>query len=57
MITLNNENYLTRSESAKILGISLMTLHRWVKDGKIKTYKMSSRKIFIKESELKEVIK
>lgn len=57
MLTLNNENYLTRLEAAKILGISMMTMHRWIKKGKIEIYKMSERKTFIKESKLKDIIK
>lgn len=52
MIIINNEKYLTKRESCEFLQISLMTLNRWIKDGKLKTYKMSSRKIFLKEINL-----
>lgn len=57
MIIINNEKYLTKRESCDFLQISLMTLNRWIKDGKLKTYKMSSRKIFIKELHLMEILK
>lgn len=52
MIIINNEKYLTKRESCDFLQISLMTLNRWINDGKLKTYKMSSRKIFLKEIDL-----
>jgi excisionase family DNA binding protein len=57
MITIDNENYLTLKESTRFLDISLMTLHRWVKSGKLKTYKISERKILIKENDLKWLVK
>lgn len=57
MITLNNENYLNKKESCKLLQISLMTLNRWIKSGKLTTYKMSPRKIFLKEEDVNGVIK
>jgi excisionase family DNA binding protein len=57
MITLDTSNYLTLKESAKFLGVSLMTIRRWVDDKKLKVFKLSPRKLFIKESDLKEILK
>jgi excisionase family DNA binding protein len=57
MITINNENYLSFKESATLLGISLMTIRRWIEEGKLKPYKISARKIFLKESDIKEMFK
>lgn len=35
--------YLTRQETAKKLGISLVTLNRWTKDGIIKAHRINTR--------------
>ena len=37
------DDLLTRSETAKILGVSLVTLHMWVRDGKLPAYKINTR--------------
>ena len=34
------EEYLTRMETARLLKISLVTVHQWVNDGVLKPYKM-----------------
>lgn len=57
MLTIDHINYLTYKESAQLLGVTIMTIRRWVKAGKLIPLKMSPRKIFIKESNLKEVLK
>jgi len=57
MITLNNENYLTYKETAETLKVSILTIRRWVDSGKLKIYKLSPRKIFIKEIDIKEILK
>ena len=57
MITLNDTNYLSVKESAKLLNVSIMTIRRWMESGKLKPYKISERKIFIRESEIKEMFK
>lgn len=36
----NNEKYLTRAEVSKLLKISLPTLHRYTKNGIIKSYRI-----------------
>ena len=35
-VTPMPSNYLNLTESAKMLGISYMTMHRWIKKGKLK---------------------
>lgn len=41
--------YLTRKEVAKILKISLVTVHEWAKNGILKPYKMGNRTYFIRK--------
>ena len=48
--------YLTRSETAKFLKISLPTLHNWTEDGILKAYKINTRVRYIK-SEVEQMIK
>lgn len=38
--------YLTRKELAELLHISLATVHAWVKEGKIKSYRIGTRILF-----------
>jgi excisionase family DNA binding protein len=57
MITINESNYLTIKESAKLLGVSIMTIRRWIDDKKIKVFKLSPRKLFINKSELEGILK
>lgn len=35
--------FLTRRETAHLLGISLVTLNEWTKEGKVKGYRVGSR--------------
>jgi len=55
MITINQENYLSFKEASALLGVSIMTIRRWIEDGKLKAHKISTRKIFVKESQIKEM--
>ncbi len=43
--------YLTRKEAAKLLGITLPTLHEWTKTGLVQGYRIASR-VRYKRSEL-----
>ena len=43
--------FLTRKETAKFFGASLVTLHDWTKKGLITPYKMGNR-VYYKRSEL-----
>lgn len=42
----NDSPLLTREEAAKILDISLVTLHQWVKDGRIPTPKKIGKRVY-----------
>lgn len=43
--------YITRKETAQILGVSLVTLNEWTKTGTIQGYRISSR-VRYKKSEI-----
>jgi|JI6StandDraft_1071083.scaffolds.fasta_scaffold360801_2 excisionase family DNA binding protein len=43
LLPKENEEFLTRKQTATILGISLVTLNEWTKEGKIKGYRIGSR--------------
>lgn len=48
--------FITRNEAAKMLGITLPTLHEWTKKEIIKGYRISTR-IRYKKSEILEAVK
>lgn len=50
-------DYITRNETAQILGISLVTLNDWTKRGLVPSYRISSRIRYKKEEVLNSVIK
>ena len=55
LINLNqNDDLITRNDTAKILKISLPTLHNWTKIGLLPSYKVSSR-VRYKRSEIMEL--
>ena len=37
------ENFLTAKETAKLLGVSLVTIHAWKKEGKLKFHRFGTR--------------
>lgn len=45
------EEFLTAKEVSKLLGVSLVSLHKWKKDGKIKFHRYGSR-IRFRKSEI-----
>ena len=48
-----DETFLTRSEVSKLIGISLSTLDRKIKDGSIKAYTIpGGRRVFIRKDDL-----
>ena len=49
----DKEKYITRKETAQILGVSLVTIHSWTKTGLINGYRIGTR-IRFKESEIME---
>jgi excisionase family DNA binding protein len=48
-------NYLTRKQTASLLGVSLVTLHKWSIEGVIPSYRISSR-IRYKQNEIEEAL-
>lgn len=54
---INNQekgkDFLTRKETAEFFGVSIVTIHNWVKEGIISSYKLGNRTYF-KRSELVE---
>ena len=45
----NNDKLLNRKETAKILGVSLVTLHKWCLEGIVPSYRINTRIRFKKE--------
>lgn len=50
------DELLSRTETARLLGISLPTLHAWTKSGIIKAYRIGSR-IRYKKAEIESSLK
>lgn len=57
MITINNKTYLTPQEGAALLNISMSTIWRWIKSGKIKKLSLSPKKIYLDKAELEGMFK
>ena len=53
--TESQSGYLSRKEVAKLLKITLPTLHDWTKMGYVKSYKMGTRVLY-KEAEVKQAL-
>lgn len=51
----NNEKLLTRKETSKFLGISLVTLHKWCLQGIVPSYRINTR-IRFKKEDLEKII-
>jgi excisionase family DNA binding protein len=51
----NDSDYLSRKEVAKLLKITLPTLHDWTKLGFLKSYKIGTRVLY-KPGEVKEAV-
>lgn len=49
--------YFTRKETAKLLGISLVTLNSWQKNGLVPAYRINTRVRFKKEDVFKSLSK
>jgi excisionase family DNA binding protein len=45
------DDFLTAREVSKLIGVSLVTLHKWKKNGKLKFYRFGSR-IRFRKSEI-----
>ena len=57
MIIIDNIEYLTVKESAQLLHLNEITIRRWIDSGKLKKFTLSPRKMLVKKSDLKEMIK
>jgi excisionase family DNA binding protein len=51
-----DESLLTLDETAEKLGISKVTLWRWVKDGKLAVVRLSPRVVYVRKEELRRFI-
>jgi hypothetical protein len=54
-LTKENKEFLNRSETAKLFGVSLPTIHLWQNNGILKVYKMGNR-CFFRYSELLDTL-
>jgi excisionase family DNA binding protein len=54
---MTDDNLITLSEVADRLGISRVTLWRWIKDGKLASVKLSKRTVYVREEELERFIR
>lgn len=50
------EELLTIAEVAKLLKVSVVTLHRWLKQGRLPAYKLGPRCVRIRRSDLGKVL-
>jgi len=48
---------ITAKEAAKRLGVDRITIYRWLKSGKLKSYRLAGWSFRIKEKDLEEFIK
>lgn len=54
LLPKENEEFLTRKQTATILGISLVTLNEWTKEGKIKGYRIGGSRVRYKRNEIEQ---
>lgn len=55
LLKSNDPVYLTRKQTADFLGVSLVTLHAWTKNGLLTKYRISNR-IRYSKSEVEETL-
>ncbi len=56
MVTDIDTDLLTISETAKLLKISTVTVHRWIKQGRLPVYHAGPRKVRIRRRDLATVL-
>lgn len=56
MITDQSSDLLTVSEAARVLKVSRITLSRWLKDGRLLSYRVGPRAIRIRRDDLRAVM-
>jgi excisionase family DNA binding protein len=52
-----DENLLTLKQVSERLGISKVTLWRWIKDGKLSSVRLSQRTVYVRKEELERFIR
>jgi len=52
-----DESLLTLDEVAERLGVSRVTLWRWIKNGKLAVVRLSQRTIYVRREELERFLK
>ena len=52
MVMQLDADLLTIPEAARLLRVSAVTLHRWIKDGRLLAYRVGPRKIRIRRTDL-----
>ena len=52
---MSNEQLYTASEAARVLGISLDTLRRWDRDGRIRTQRDAANRRLVRASEVRRL--
>jgi excisionase family DNA binding protein len=52
-----DESLLTLQQAADKLGISKVTLWRWIKDGKLSAVKLSRRVVYVRKEEIDRFLK
>lgn len=55
-MTLDQDEFVTVSEAAKALRVSVPTVKRWVKDGRLPAYHLGPRYIRIRRADLTRVL-
>ena len=56
LVTQVQEKFFTYAEAAKALGISKVSLWRWIRDGKLETYRIG-REVLIEKTEVERLRK
>jgi len=51
------DDHVGATQAAAILGISRVTLHRWVKQGVVKAYTLGPRRVLIRRSDLSGLVR
>ena len=54
---INSIEYTTAGDVASYIGVSLQTVHNYIKEGKISALKISCRKIYIPVSDVMKLVK
>ena len=52
----NEPGYLTKSQVAELLGVRLLTITTWVKQGRLKAYRVG-RRVYFKQQDVEQALK